>query len=92
MPQYQNNDHDLECLWCGEIQVVRPPGSGGCPSTPEKRRRGRPPVLLDRDLSALLADYDRGCSEAELARLYGLHRTTLRGYLERAGRKEKAYG
>lgn len=90
-PQYRNSDGDPQCLWCGEIVFTPLAATLGKLALP-KAGRGRPTLLTSHEIATLLQAYDRGASVNRLAQEYGLCRTTLRGYLSRAGRKEPVSG
>jgi hypothetical protein len=47
----------------------------------QDQRRLSPP-----ELEALIADYEAGSRVGELAKVYGLHRTTVAGHVARAGK------
>jgi hypothetical protein len=42
--------------------------------------------LSSAELKGLLAEYDAGARVGELAKVYGLHRTTVAGHVARAGK------
>ena len=41
--------------------------------------------LLDKDVTRLVRDYERGATVSELVKKYGIHRATVRTHLARAG-------